>query len=138
MSGKSKVLVFSGSDLLTRMVPTFCPLTIWAISLEFCRKPYILEADDFLGACYRKAMSPKKAMDFTFSQSCGFPSIPGIAPGVAPRILVFVLLKSWDAIPRMEIRIPRMEFRIPRAAPRIPRNSPRAPRMAFSLRECFS
>ena len=44
--------------------------------------------------------------------SCGFPSIPGIAPGVAPRIVVFVLLKSWDAIPRME-------FRIPRAAPRI-------------------
>ena len=51
------------------------------------------------------------------------------------RIVVFVLLKSWDAIPRMEFRIPRMEFRIPRVAPRIPRNSPRAPRMAFSLRE---
>ena len=57
--------------------------------------------------------------------SCGFPSIPGIAPGVAPRIMVFILLKSWDAIPRMEFRIPRMEFQIPRAAPRIPRNSPR-------------
>ena len=42
--------------------------------------------------------------------SCGFPSIPGIARGVAPRIAVFVLLKSWDAIPRMEFRIPRMEF----------------------------
>ena len=42
--------------------------------------------------------------------SCGFPSIPGIAPGVAPRIVVFVLLKSWDAIPRMEFHIPRMEF----------------------------
>ena len=41
--------------------------------------------------------------------SCGFPSIPGVAPGVAQRI-VFVLLKSWDAIPRMEFRIPRMEF----------------------------
>ena len=26
----------------------------------------------------------------------------GIAPGVAPRIMVFVLLKSWDAIPSME------------------------------------
>ena len=38
--------------------------------------------------------------------------------------VVFVLLKSWDAIPRMEFRILRMEFRIPRAAPRIPRNSP--------------
>ena len=59
--------------------------------------------------------------------SCGFPSIPGIAPGVAPRIVVLVLFKSWDAIPRMELRIPR-----------IPRNSPRAPRMAFSLREHFS
>ena len=39
--------------------------------------------------------------------SCGFPSIPGIAPGVAPRIVVFVLLlKSWDAIPRMGISYP--------------------------------
>ena len=70
--------------------------------------------------------------------SCGFPSIPGIAPGVAPRIVVLVLLKSWDAIPRMEFRIPRMELRIPRVAPRIPRNSPRAPRMACSRRERFS
>ena len=66
-----------------------------------------------------------------WKSSCGFPSIPRIAPGVAPRSLVFVLLKSWDAIPRME-------FRILRAAPRIPRNSPIAPRMAFSLRERFS
>ena len=41
------------------MLPTFCP-TIWAISLEFCGKPSILEADDFLGACYRKAMTPQK------------------------------------------------------------------------------
>ena len=40
----------------------------------------------------------------------GFPSIPGIAPGVAPRIVAVVLLKSWDAIPRMEFRIPRTEF----------------------------
>ena len=31
-----------------------------AISLEFCRKPYMLEADDCLGARYRKAMTPKK------------------------------------------------------------------------------
>ena len=62
----------------------------------------------------------------------------GIAPRVAPRIVGFVLIKSWEAIPRMEFRIPRMEFPIPRAAPRIPRNSPRAPRMAFSLRERFS
>ena len=70
--------------------------------------------------------------------SRGFPSIPGIAPGVAPRIVVFVLLKSWDAIPRMEFCSPRMEFRILRVAPRIPRHSPRAPRMVFALRERFS
>ena len=70
--------------------------------------------------------------------SRGFPSIPGIAPGVAPRILVFVLFKSWDAIPRMDFRIPRMEFLIPRVAPTIAWNSPRAPRMAFMLRELFS
>ena len=69
------------------------------------------------------------------SLSGGFAAIPGIAPRVAPRIVGFVLIKSWEAIPRMEFRIPRMEFPIPRAAPRIPRNSPRAPRMAFSLRE---
>ena len=30
--------------------------------------------------------------------SCGLPSIPGVAPGVAPRIVVFILLKSWDVI----------------------------------------
>ena len=70
--------------------------------------------------------------------SGGFAAIPGIAPRVAPRIVGFVLIKSWEAIPRIEFRIPRMEFPIPRAAPRIPRNSPRAPRMAFSLRERFS
>ena len=70
--------------------------------------------------------------------SCGFPSIPRIAPGVAPRSVVFVLLKLWDAIPRMEFRTPRMEFWIPRVAPRITRNAPRASRMAFSLRERFS
>ena len=62
--------------------------------------------------------------------SCGFPSLPGIAPGVAPRIMVFVLLKSWHAIPRMEFRIPRAA---PRAAPRIPQNSPRAPRNSDGL-----
>ena len=52
------------------MLPTFCPLTIWAISLEFCRKTYILEADDFLGACYRKAMTPKKLWTLLFLQIC--------------------------------------------------------------------
>ena len=62
----------------------------------------------------------------------------GIAPRVAPRIVGFVLIKLWEAIPRMGFRVPRMEFRIPRAAPRIPRNSPRAPRRAFPLRERFS
>ena len=63
---------------------------------------------------------------------------PSITPGVALRIVVFVLLKSWDAMPRMEFRVPRISFWIPRAAPRIPRNSPRAARMALSLRERFS
>ena len=58
--------------------------------------------------------------------SCRFPSVAGIAPGVAPRVVVFVMLKSWDAIPRMAFHIPRINgiiFRIPRAALRIPRNS---------------
>ena len=53
------------------MLPTFCPPTIWTISLEFSRKPSILAAEDFLGACYRKAMTPQKAMDFIFSPSNG-------------------------------------------------------------------
>ena len=45
--------------------------------------------------------------------SCGFPSIPGTAPGVAPRIVVFVFLKSWDAIPRTNFvfRERNFEFR---------------------------
>ena len=42
------------------MLPTFCPPTIWAISLEFYRKLPILAADDFLGAYASiKAMTPK-------------------------------------------------------------------------------
>ena len=52
--------------------------------------------------------------------SCGFPSIAGVAPGVAPKIVVFVLLKSWDAIPRMEFCIPRIFFGVSRVAPRMP------------------
>ena len=50
------------------MLPTFCPLTVWAISLEFCRKPSTLEADDFSGACYRKAMTLKKLWTLLFPQ----------------------------------------------------------------------
>ena len=65
--GQVKFQFFSGSDLLTCMLPTFCPPTIWAISLEFYRKLSILAAGDFLGACYRKAMTPKKLWTFTFS-----------------------------------------------------------------------
>ena len=50
------------------MLPTFCPPTIWTISLEFYRKPSILAADDFLGACYRKAMTPQKLWTLLFVQ----------------------------------------------------------------------
>ena len=49
------------------MLPTFWPPTIWTISLEYYRKPSILAADDFLGACYRKAMTPKKLWTLLFS-----------------------------------------------------------------------
>ena len=48
------------------MLPTFFPPTIWAISLEICRKPSVLEADDFLEACYRKAMTLKKLWTLLF------------------------------------------------------------------------
>ena len=37
----------------------------WSMSLEFCGKPSILEADDFLGACCRKAMTPQKLWTFS-------------------------------------------------------------------------
>ena len=36
-----------------------------------CRKPYILEADDFLKACDRKAVTPKKLWTLTFSPESG-------------------------------------------------------------------
>ena len=53
------------------MLPTFCPPTIWTISLEFCRKPSILAADAFWGACYRKAMIPQKLWTlYFFSKEC--------------------------------------------------------------------
>ena len=68
------------------MFPTFCPLTIWAISQEFCRKPYILEADDLLGSCYRKAMTLKKlwtlltfSPDYSWSFAACFPKENGQA-----------------------------------------------------------
>ena len=69
------VYIFQGSSpflallfFLTCMLPTFCPPTIWAISLEFYRKLSILAADDFLGACYRKAMTPQKLWTLPFPQ----------------------------------------------------------------------
>ena len=37
-------------------------------SLDFYRKPSILAADDFLGACYRKAMTPQKLWTLLFLQ----------------------------------------------------------------------
>ena len=37
-------------------------------SLEFCGEPAILEADDLLGACYRKAMTAKKLGILLFPQ----------------------------------------------------------------------
>ena len=48
------------------MLPIFCLLTTWAISLEFRGKPSMLEADDFLGVCSRKAMTPQKLWTLLF------------------------------------------------------------------------
>ena len=53
------------------MLPTSCPPTIWAIPLESHRKLSILAADDFLGACYRKAMTPKKLWTLLFPPKKG-------------------------------------------------------------------
>ena len=59
IQGEVKLYYFSGSDLLTCMLPTFCPPTIWAI-LEYRGEPSILETDNFFEACCRKATTPKK------------------------------------------------------------------------------
>ena len=64
--GKAKFWSFSGSDLWTCMLPIFSPPMIWAISLDSCRKPYNLKADDLLGACYTKAMTPPKSYGLYF------------------------------------------------------------------------
>ena len=69
--------------------------------------------------------------------SCGFPSIPGIAPGVAPRILVSVLLKSWDAIPRVEFRIPRMNFEFRELLREYPRTFPELREWPFCSESVF-
>ena len=63
----------------------FCPPTIWTISLKCCRKPYMLEADDFLGACYRKAMTPKKLWTLLY------PILLGLGVGVG----FGVALRGW-------------------------------------------
>ena len=79
VQGQVSSSLFQGlSDRLMCMPLTFCPPTIWVISLDFCRKPSILEADDLLGACYRKAMtqerkfSPKRK--FLAGYPCGHPA----------------------------------------------------------------
>ena len=59
--GKVKFWSFSGSDLLMRMLPTFCP-TLWVISFEFCVKPSILEEEHAI-----EKLSPPKALYFSFS-----------------------------------------------------------------------
>ena len=50
---------------------------------------------------------------------------------------VFVLHKSWDAIPRMGFRIPRiiLSSELRELLREYPGNAPRAPKIAFSLRE---
>ena len=51
------------------MLPHILSADDLAISLGFYRKLSILAADDFLGACYRKAMTPKKLWTLLFPQS---------------------------------------------------------------------
>ena len=68
--------------------------------------------------------------------SGGFAAIPGPAPRVAPRIVGFVLLKSWEAIPRMEFRIGISNSES--CSENTPELSESSEKMAFSLRERFS
>ena len=71
--------------------PYICQPKIWAISLEFCRKPFILEADNFLGACCRKAMTPKKLWTLPFPQhqrkisDMSLDSLPTQRPKTSPK-----------------------------------------------------
>ena len=79
------------------MLRTFCPLTIWAISLEFSGKPSILEADDFLGACCRKAMTHKKLWILIFPQSCPSQAkTPKSTSPIALRNSVKSLWNEWS------------------------------------------
>ena len=50
------------------MLPTCCPPTIWTISPGIYRNPCILAADDFLGACKRKTMTPQSYGLYFFSK----------------------------------------------------------------------
>ena len=59
--------VFSGSDLFDVRAPYILSADDLGDFLELCGKPSMLEADDFLGACYRKAMTPKKLWTLLFS-----------------------------------------------------------------------
>ena len=66
--------------------------TIWAISLESRGKPSILEADDFLGACCSKAMTPKKLWTLLLPTMLGTreKSVSGLRPEIEKEIA-----KEW-------------------------------------------
>ena len=76
------------------MLPASLPPPIWTISLEFYRKPSILAAGDFLGACYRKATTPQKLWTLLFSITAVFASrhwdaSPGSLDSCASKVETF-------------------------------------------------
>ena len=65
---KCKFWSFCRSDLLARMLWTFCPPTIWANSLEFSGNRLKLSADKMYRACELKDQTYKKPRTLHFSE----------------------------------------------------------------------
>ena len=68
LSGKSKVLVFFRVCSFNMHAPyMLSPADLGDFSGVLQEHPPVLGADDFLGACYRKAMTPEKLWTLLFS-----------------------------------------------------------------------
>ena len=65
------------------------------------------------------------------------PSLPGIAPGVAPRIVFFALLKSCDAMPRIGLLIPRICFELRELLQEYPGTLPQLRKWPFHSESVF-
>ena len=100
-----KFEAFWGSDLFTCMLCSFCPRTIWATSLGFCRNRPESSADNVQGMWVKRS-DPQKDQNFSFSrqnlfsQNKKFPSTMRQCDTTAVRIapLVAVSLVLADGL----------------------------------------